>query len=55
MFPIEIVTPTHFGILSNSALIPIYLRVLLLSYYNINKSITLSNTSIYSLGEMNFL
>ena len=52
---IKIVILTYFSILSNSTLIPIYLRVLLLSYYNIDKSITLSNTSIYSLRGIDFL
>lgn len=52
---IEIATPTHFSILSNSTLTPIYPRVLLLSYCNIDKSITLSNTGTYFLGRTDFL
>jgi hypothetical protein len=54
-FPIEIVIPAHFGMPSNSALIPIYPRALLPLYYNIDKSTTLSNTGMYSSGGTDFL
>ena len=54
-FPIEIATPAHFGMPSNSALIPTHPRASLPSHCDIDKSTTLSNAGTYSSGGTDFL